>query len=77
MTAGAAKTGWGTLGHTGAHALAARGRAPPVQICMQIIGTDSIVVGPNQVLEIERRSIAIYNPQNCKSRTFIVHEFAI
>ena len=37
-------SGVATLGHTGARALATRGRAPPVQICIRIIGTDSIVV---------------------------------
>ena len=38
-------SGVARLGHTGARALATRGRAPPVQICMQIIiGNDSIVV---------------------------------
>ena len=37
-------SGVATLGHTGARALATRGRAPPMQICIRIIGTDSIVV---------------------------------
>ena len=32
------------LGHTGARALATKGRATPVQVCMRIIGADSFVV---------------------------------
>ena len=37
-------SGVARLGHTGACALATGGRAPPVQVRIQIIGTDSIVV---------------------------------
>ena len=37
-------SGIARLGHTGARALATWGRAPPVQVCNWIIGTDSIVV---------------------------------
>ena len=37
-------SGVARLGHTGAHTLATRGHAPPVQVSMLIIGTDSIVV---------------------------------
>ena len=37
-------SGVARLGHTGAHALATRGRAPPVQVCNQIISADGIVV---------------------------------
>ena len=31
----------------------------------------------NHGLEIERRSIAMYNPQNCESRTLTIREFAV
>ena len=37
-------SGLARLGHTGARALVTRGCAPPVQVSMLIIGTDSIVV---------------------------------
>ena len=37
-------SGVARLGHTGAHALATRGRAPPVQVCNQIISADGIVI---------------------------------
>ena len=37
-------SGVARLGHTGAHALATKGRAPLVQVRMRIIGTDSIVI---------------------------------
>ena len=37
-------SGVARLGHTGACALATRGRAPPVQVSMRIIGADSITV---------------------------------
>ena len=37
-------SGVARLGHTGARALATRGCAPPVQVCMQILGADSIIV---------------------------------
>ena len=36
--------GTARLGHTGAHGLATRGCAPPVQVRNQIIGTGSIIV---------------------------------
>ena len=39
-----AGSGVARLGHTGARALATRGRAPPVQIRNRIIGADSIAV---------------------------------
>ena len=32
------------LGHTGARALATRGHAPPVKVCMPTIGAESSVV---------------------------------
>ena len=37
-------SGVARLGHTGARALATRGRAPPVRVCNQIISADCIVV---------------------------------
>ena len=37
-------SGVARLGHTGVRVLAPRGSAPPVQVCMQIIGADSTVV---------------------------------
>ena len=37
-------SGVARLGHTEAHVLATRGRAPPVQVSMQIIGADSSIV---------------------------------
>ena len=37
-------SGVARLEHTGAHALATRGRAPLVQVCMRIIGANSIVI---------------------------------
>ena len=39
LTSGVAK-----LGHTGAHALATRGRAPPVQALLKIIGAECTVI---------------------------------
>ena len=36
-------SGVARLGHTGALDLATGGRAPPVQVCIRIIGADSIV----------------------------------
>ena len=60
-----ANSGVARLGHTGAHALATRGCAPPVQVCVRIIGTDSKLSlsianrAPNG-LQIERRSIAMF-----------------
>ena len=46
----------------------------------QIIGADGSVVIVNQelnCLEIEQRSIAMYNPQNYESHTLTVREFAV
>ena len=43
---------WGTCPST-------RGRAPPVQVCMRIIGADSIVVDRESGLEIEWRSMYV------------------
>ena len=37
-------SGVAKLGHTGAHALATRDCAPPVQACLKIIGTKCTVV---------------------------------
>ena len=54
----AAASGVATLGHTGARALATRGRAPPVQprlIVALLIANRSL-----NSLEIERRSIAMH-----------------
>ena len=53
-------SGVARLGHTGARALANRGRAPPVQVSVRIIGADSIVVDRESGIEIEWRSIATY-----------------
>ena len=54
-----------SVGHTEAHALATRGCAPPVQVCIRIIGADSklslsIANRALNDLQIERRSIAMF-----------------
>ena len=41
---GSRSSGVARLGHTGVRALATRGRAPPEQVCVRIIGADSIVL---------------------------------
>ena len=53
------------LGHTGAHALATRDCAPPVQVCIRIIGADSKLSLSNadrslNGLQIGRHSIAMF-----------------
>ena len=57
-------SGVARLGHTGAHALATRGCAPPVQACIPIIGADSkLLLIANRALnglQIEWRSIAMF-----------------
>ena len=75
-------SGVATLGHTGARALATRGRAPPVQVCMRIIGADSIVVdresGAINLHEIEWCSIAMYILRITNLvRSLYAHEFAV
>ena len=57
-------SGVARLEHTGAHALATTGCAPPVQICTPIIGADSklsLLIANLALngLQIERRSIAM------------------
>ena len=37
-------SGVARLGHTGARAIATRGRALPVQVSMRIVGAESVVV---------------------------------
>ena len=60
-------SGVARLGHTGAHALATRGCAPPVQVC---IGTDSIIVNRESATkQSSNRTV-----QNYESR---MHEFAV
>ena len=44
MTSLVQSSGVARLGHTGVRVLGSRGRAPSVQVCMQIIGADSTVV---------------------------------
>ena len=51
LTSGVAK-----LGHTGAHALATRGRAPPVQALLKIIGTECTVIN---------RELGVKSAQRC------------
>ena len=56
-------SGVARLGHTGAHALATRGCAPAVQVCIRIIGADSIVVDRESGAkwsQIEQSSIAMF-----------------
>ena len=68
------------LGHTGARALATRGRAPPVQVCIRIIGADSIVVDRESGTKQSSNRTAQYRfvyPQNYESRTLTVHEFTV
>ena len=53
-------SGTAKLRHTGTHALATRGGAPPVQVSIRIIGPLLIVNLTTNSLEIERHS----NPKN-------------
>ena len=65
-------SGVARLGHTGARALATRGRAPPVQICIRTICADSIVVDPESGAKRTWNRTAQYHPQNYESRTLTV-----
>ena len=66
-------SGVARLGYTGARALAARGRDPPVQVCIwTIIGTDSIIVDPESGTKQTWNRTTQYRyvyPQSYKSRT--------
>ena len=62
-------SGVARLGHTGAHALATRGCAPPVQVC---IGADSIVVDRESGAKRSSNQTAQYRyvyPQNYESHS--------
>ena len=69
-------SGVARLGHTGARALASRGRAPPVQVRNRIIGADSIVVDRKSGTERSQNRTAQYRyvyPQNYESHTLTLH----
>ena len=52
-------SGVARLRHTGARALATRGRAPPVQVRNWFIGTDSIVVDCKSGATLTVRKFAV------------------
>ena len=68
----AKSSGVARLGHTGVRALATRDRAPPMQVCMQIVGADSIAVDREMCAKRSRNRTAQYHyvyPQNYESHT--------
>ena len=65
------------LGHTGIHALATRGHAPPVQVCMWFIGADSIVVNHEAGAKRSWNWLAQYCYVYIHRITSLVREFAV